>query len=688
MGFFNNLKVGLRMSIGFGVLVLIIFYTGLSWYFAGARNMESVNELAEERLPGVIAILTMEYEFEKVVRAQRTLLNPENPAEVISRQYPNIEDARARYRKAMDDYLKSEQTEEEKKYWDEFTTHLARWGESNERFLALSRKLDNTGISNPKDVMSQLERFKGDHCEVMSKALLLIVKGQEFEGEEDAATCAFGLWSSGFFTRNSVINSVISSVNTPHIRFHQAVKQVKDAVGKGDIELAHKIFDEEMRINAEIIFAGFDKIIEEIFEAYQLREEMARVAMEEVREIESQTLAALGEIARIQIQGADDQKVLANRQGRANMRLSLITLSIGFVLAVIFGFIVTRSILVPLRQSGELFKAIAAGDMTQTVPEELLEQKDELGDMGRQINEMTTALRKMFKDLGEGVETLASSSTELSAVSDQTAQGAKESRDRAEAVAAAAEELTATTDSMVVKMEDSAGNLNSVASAMEEMTSTIAEIASNTSTAHNSTEESVHQAESFAVVMRELGDAALQIGKVTETITSISDQTNLLALNATIEAARAGEAGRGFAVVAGEIKDLAAQTAEATQDISVRINGIQEASKRAETDIDVIIRGIGKVNDIVSAIASAIEEQTSAIAEVSTNINLASDMVNEASNQSSEMKNVSEEISRDMASVSASAVQVEGASAQLQQTVRELSSLSESIQEMIQQYKV
>ncbi|MDY0133312.1 MAG: hypothetical protein RBR53_11685, partial [Desulforegulaceae bacterium] len=75
MGFLNNLKVGLRMSIGFGVLVLIIFYIGLSWYFAGARNMENVNELAEERLPGVIAILTMEYEFEKVVRAQRTLLN-------------------------------------------------------------------------------------------------------------------------------------------------------------------------------------------------------------------------------------------------------------------------------------------------------------------------------------------------------------------------------------------------------------------------------------------------------------------------------------------------------------------------------------------------------------------------------------------------------------------------------------
>ena len=187
------------------------------------------------------------------------------------------------------------------------------------------------------------------------------------------------------------------------------------------------------------------------------------------------------------------------------------------------------------------------------------------------------------------MQTVASASTELLAISEQTSSGSRESTSRAQTVAAAAEEMSVSTVSVAAGMEQTSTNLSSVASATEEMTATIGEIAGNTEKARGTTDQAAQQADKFAGVMRDLELAAQEIGKVTETITGISAQTNLLALNATIEAARAGAAGKGFAVVANEIKELAQQTAAATGDIKNKIAGIQNATGSAMTDIEKIV---------------------------------------------------------------------------------------------------
>jgi methyl-accepting chemotaxis protein len=147
-----------------------------------------------------------------------------------------------------------------------------------------------------------------------------------------------------------------------------------------------------------------------------------------------------------------------------------------------------------------------------------------------------------------------------------------------------------------------------IASSAEQMASTINEIAENSERARGITSSAADQAKNSAERVSGLGTAAQKISKVTETITEISEQTNLLALNATIEAARAGEAGKGFAVVANEIKELARQTAEATQEIKKKIAGIQDSTSVAIADIDKIPTVINDVNQLVSSIATAVEE--------------------------------------------------------------------------------
>jgi methyl-accepting chemotaxis protein len=220
------------------------------------------------------------------------------------------------------------------------------------------------------------------------------------------------------------------------------------------------------------------------------------------------------------------------------------------------------------------------------------------------------------------------------------------------------------------------------------MTSTIAEIAGNSEKARATTFEAARQADCISVMMKDLGQAAQEIGKVTETINSISAQTNLLALNATIEAARAGAAGKGFAVVANEIKELAQQTAAATGEIKGRIASIQGSTSGAVTDIEAIVRVIKDVNDIVNAIATAIEEQSVVTRDIAGNIAQASSGVKDANRRIAQTATVSGDIAQDISSVSQNANQMASASQQVQLSATELSRLAENLQSLLLQYKV
>jgi methyl-accepting chemotaxis protein len=217
---------------------------------------------------------------------------------------------------------------------------------------------------------------------------------------------------------------------------------------------------------------------------------------------------------------------------------------------------------------------------------------------------ITTAI-KMAADVKSVVEIVTASSTELNASAESMASAAEETARQAQAVAAAAEEATR--------------NVQTVASSSEEMAASIKEISGRVQEASQVAQRAVKEAASTNEIMKKLGQSSQEIGQVVKVITSIAQQTNLLALNATIEAARAGEAGKGFAVVANEVKELARQTAKATEEIGQKIGGVQTDTETAVKAIVTIGETIGQVNEIATAIAGAVEEQSAATAEISRN---------------------------------------------------------------------
>jgi methyl-accepting chemotaxis protein len=263
--------------------------------------------------------------------------------------------------------------------------------------------------------------------------------------------------------------------------------------------------------------------------------------------------------------------------------------------------------------------------------------------------------RTISKTVRSSADRLCVSSEELAAVSAQVSAASEETATQANVVAAAGEQVS--------------HNVQTVATAVEEMSASVREIATSSADASGVAAEAVRTADLANSNVARLGESSAQIGKVIEVITSIAEQTNLLALNATIEAARAGEAGKGFAVVANEVKELAKETAKATEEIGSRIAAIQTDTGEAVEAIGQISEVIARIADMQNTIASAVEEQTATTNEISRN-------VNEAARGSSE-------IAENIVSVASAAGETSQGAARTQQAAADLREVADGLQALV-----
>ncbi|MEE4137314.1 MAG: methyl-accepting chemotaxis protein [Desulforhopalus sp.] len=371
---------------------------------------------------------------------------------------------------------------------------------------------------------------------------------------------------------------------------------------------------------------------------------------------------------------------------RSMLWLALLVASVGIAAIIVTALLLSRAIVRPVRRVVESLTDLAQGegDLASRLP---VVSGDEIGQLASRFNDFMDKLQTMIKDIIKGVNTLSSSSSELTIIAQHMSANAEQTSGKAQLVATATEEVSSNMSSVSAAMEQSSTNTAMVASAAEEMTATIHEIAHNAENARGIAHQAVQQTRSASEQMAELGQAANQIGKITETITEISEQTNLLALNATIEAARAGEAGKGFAVVANEIKELARQTAKATLDIRRQIEGVQHSTEGTIDRIDQVGEVINRVNEIVSTIATAVEEQSVTTKEIAENISQASTGIGEVNENVAQSSLVVNDITKDIAEISTSSEAMADSSAQVRLSSEELARLAEQLNEMVGRFR-
>jgi methyl-accepting chemotaxis protein len=307
----------------------------------------------------------------------------------------------------------------------------------------------------------------------------------------------------------------------------------------------------------------------------------------------------------------DTRSVAAVTESGRDARRAQWAIGIATALALVAGalsaYVVTRSIVRPVAAARDALRRVADRDLTATPA---TAGRDEVAQMSAALAQAVTAVRSVVSDVGEQAETLARTSAELNAVSGAFTASVADTSQQAGLVAGAAEDVS--------------HNVDTVAAGSEEMGISIAEIARNATDAAHVASEAVNAAETANATVTRLGTSSQAIGDAVRLITSIAEQTNLLALNATIEAARAGELGKGFAVVAGEVKDLAQESARAAEEIDNLVQAIQGDTGAAVTAIGQIGEVIGRIRDLQTGIAGAVEEQTATTSEMARGATAAS----------------------------------------------------------------
>jgi methyl-accepting chemotaxis protein len=385
--------------------------------------------------------------------------------------------------------------------------------------------------------------------------------------------------------------------------------------------------------------------------------EWATVRDSEVLPVLKRLFESLSTMDGLETADAAKNGVAAKSGYESSRTTSIITLTVGIVVALAIGVIVARKIVQSLTKVTYVCDGLADGDLTRTTG---LDTGDEPGRMARALDTALSRLRQTIATIEGSATSLAGASEQMSSTAANIAASAEETSTQALAVSAAAEQVSR--------------SVETVSSGSEEMGASIREISQNAAEAARVASEAVTITANTSATMNKLGESSAEIGNVIKVITAIAEQTNLLALNATIEAARAGELGKGFAVVASEVKDLAQETARATEDISRRVQAIQADTSGAVAAIDEISTVIERISEFQTTIASAVEEQTATTAEMNRSV--------------SEAAGGAGEIAQNITGVAEAARMTSQGVTETQQATTELARMSTELNGMVATFRI
>jgi methyl-accepting chemotaxis protein len=527
-------------------------------------------------------------------------------------------------------------------------------------FSNLERQINRSEYLN--DLSQLMLQKEVDHLNWRAKVADFLAHPEQnkLSVETDDHKCKLGNWLYSEKSRKAVdimpeLGNVIARLETAHAALHGSalsMKQVEHTDGGKN--------------------GGYQQ------EIYKIYSNKTLPALKNVQ-------ANMGEIRDIIKQRTILADEILKKSSKFRARLIPILAVAAVIIGFLFNYFIGKNISSFLNKAVSLATSMADGDLTKRLS---IKQTDEIGRLAGALNTMADKISSMVQSITDEMHHLAASANEMSMISDGLSNSATETAEQSNSVAASTDQMSSNMNSVAAASEEAATNVNIVATAAEEVTRTGKQIAERTVEARKVTSNAVTLAASSTEKVDLLGNAALEISKVTEVITEISEQTNLLALNATIEAARAGEAGKGFAVVANEIKELARQTADATGEIRTKIESIQSSTNETITEIKQISEVINKVENIVTDIDTAVDEQSATNSEIADNILQAAQGIAEVNENVAQVSAAADSIARDIAGVSNVSGELVQNSSRVKQSAGELTGISLELQNYVNLFKI
>ncbi len=609
----SRLKIGTRIYAGFGLVLLLLATLGAVSYY-GQRSVGESFDRFEAVSEHTLNAAILDRAFVGLRREMLAFIGSgtEEAADQARNWAEQVKKNGAELQARLITPARKAEMQAIMQSADQYTSHL-------EEVFKMRR-------TREKIVSEEMNVFGAEARRKVSDVIKTAMADGDFEAAAQAGLTEEALMQMRIYA--------LRFLDTPDAKDVDAFKTNNAAFGTGIVALGERLKSpERKRLAAQAAEDGvkYAKAFEQVVKVVTELDTMVNKTMADVA---SSITKRLGEFVKAQRESLAAISKLSDEEAATTKHVSIGIAAGALALGLIIAFLIARGIVRPVSGLTGGMKDLAGGNFDVVLPG--LGRADEVGEMARAVETFKVLLaekakreaeEKMQADaraaadrkatmhkladefqvaVGNIVDTVSSASTELEAAAGTLMKTAEVTQSLSGAVAAASEQASA--------------NVQSVASATEEMTSSVNEISRQVQESAKIAGDAVKQAQQTDNRINELSQAAGRIGDVVKLITAIAEQTNLLALNATIEAARAGEAGRGFAVVASEVKALAAQTGKATEEIGTQIAGMQSATKDSVAAIKEIGGTIGRISEIASTIAAAVEEQGAATQEIARNV--------------------------------------------------------------------
>ncbi|OCC16187.1 Methyl-accepting chemotaxis protein [Dissulfuribacter thermophilus] len=471
-----------------------------------------------------------------------------------------------------------------------------------------------------------LKQIVADHIRWKVNVLVAILNEKMPRVEVNPSLCRLGKFLNRVSATDPEEKRILNSLSSIHENMHQGAYKMQALFRPG----------------AEV---------DDVFDA------MTDIYNRDINKTSKKVFELLDRLEKIYDKRAEDAILAASKWASITRTLSITLNFLMLFTAVVFGLWIARSITKPVLTLKEGINHLAQGDFSKDIE---IKGRDEIGEVAHAINGMLRNLRPLLKKISDGAKVIEKEAATVEAYSENAAHGGELAADRAG-------KMLMVSEGIVQSIIEEGQSINEISSAIQE-------ISQSTTRANEIVNNAVEKAQVAGDTINRLGRVSEDIQGIIKLIGDIAEQTNLLALNATIEAARAGEAGKGFAVVANEVKELARQTADSTEEITNKIRAIQTESQAAIDITGEIIEIVGQINELISAIAAAVEEQTAVITDIASKV----DEQNQGAQNLVEEAKVAAEAARSA---------VEGARQNLE-NIKKLLQLAREFEEDVRKFRV